>query len=172
MSNVFFTSDTHYGHKNIIEYSNRPFTDVEDMNESLIENWNSVVKPGDRVYHLGDFSWCDPKPIFDRLNGQKYLILGNHDDLKQHEKCGWTWIKNAFDLKHDGETIILYHYGQRVWNKMHYNSWMLYGHSHGKLPPYGKSFDVGVDCWNYFPISFEQVRETMSKQEIIKGFGD
>jgi calcineurin-like phosphoesterase family protein len=170
MNNVWVTSDTHFGHAKIMEYCKRPFATVAEMDEALITNWNALVHPGDRVYHLGDFSFGDPYPYLKHLNGQKYLILGNHDDFKAHEAAmKWNWMKNLFDLKVDKQTIVLGHYGQRVWNKMHYGSWHLYGHSHGGLPPYGKSFDVGVDCWNYKPVSYDQIKEKMDTLDLITG---
>ncbi len=169
---IFFTSDTHYGHSNIIKYSKRPFKDAKEMDEALIENYNSVVKPNDQVYHLGDFSWPDPQNYFNKLNGQKHLVIGNHDDFHQHKPLKWNWIKNSYDLKINGLTIILYHYGQRVWNKMHHGALHVYGHSHGTLPPYGKSCDIGVDCWNYYPVSLDQLVEFLNKQPLITGIGE
>jgi len=79
---IYFTADTHLGHKNVIEYSTRPFINAEEMDEVLIKNWNSLVQPCDEVYHLGDFSFHKPAKtaaLLNKLNGQKYLIQGNHD---------------------------------------------------------------------------------------------
>lgn len=80
--NIFVTSDTHFNHKNIIKYCNRPYKDVEEMNEAIINNWNNLITNDDVIYHLGDFGFGtkeELKQIFNRLNGQKYLIMGNHD---------------------------------------------------------------------------------------------
>ncbi len=79
--NVFLTSDQHWGHRNILTYCNRPYQSVEEMNEGLISGHNSVVKPGDTVYHLGDFSLDKraPEKVLHRLNGEHHLIIGNHD---------------------------------------------------------------------------------------------
>lgn len=88
MSNIWITSDTHFGHANIIKYCARPFKNLQDMDDTLVENWNSVVKPGDKVYHLGDVYFKNGKSVeywdhfFTRLHGQKRLVLGNHDDAK------------------------------------------------------------------------------------------
>jgi len=171
MPNVWFTSDTHFSHQNIIKYCNRPFTSVEEMDEAIIQNWNEKVKAGDRIYHIGDFSFATPSKYLKRLTGQKYFIHGNHDYIKDHELIGWVWIKNYHELKIGNQTIILNHYAQRVWNKMHRGAWHLFGHSHGNLPPYGKSFDVGVDCFNYSPISFEEVQAKMDELPPITGIG-
>jgi len=79
--NIFFTSDTHFGHKNILKYCNRPFVNVEEMDEVMIERWNGRIGKNDSVYHLGDFSFSsNPKTYFERLNGKKILIIGNHDN--------------------------------------------------------------------------------------------
>lgn len=81
--NTWFTSDTHWGHKNAVHFSGRPFADVEEMDEALIANWNAVVKKDDRVYHLGDFAWTPQraKEVRPRLNGNIRLIVGNHDNI-------------------------------------------------------------------------------------------
>ena len=131
------------------------------MNEALIKNWNSVVNVGDTVYHLGDFSFLpknETEYIFNRLHGIKFLILGNHDhNVTKH----WSGVFQYKEININGTEIVLMHYAMRVWNKSHHGSWHLYGHSHGTLPDDGKSlsFDVGVDCHNYHPISFEKVSE-------------
>jgi len=177
---IHFTSDTHWGHKNIIQYSKRPFSSVEDMNEALIKNWNDRVGQYDTVYHLGDFAFMpydDLKKTARRLNGIKHLIRGNHDKEIMKNKNDllasrtFASIQDYYELKHEGAHIILFHYGQRVWNKSHHGSIMLYGHSHGSLPPFGKSVDVGVDCKEiteeYRPVSFDEVISYMKKREFV-----
>lgn len=167
---LHFISDTHFGHKNIIKYSNRPFNSVEDMNEALIDNWNAVVKPEDTVYHLGDFAFLpydQLKTVARRLNGTKHFIMGNHDKeiaKNKRDLIGsrvFNSIQDYYELKHEGHHMVLFHFGQRVWNKSHHGSIHLYGHSHGSLPPHGKSVDVGVDCKEitseYRPVSFDEV---------------
>jgi calcineurin-like phosphoesterase family protein len=172
---IFFTSDQHYGHKNIIKYANRPFASVDEMNETLIENHNKTVGHRDIVWMLGDFAFMQPnriKQVLQRLNGQKNLVLGNHDKgIAKHrrEYIGeglFNAIYDAKELNWEGQHICLFHYGGRVWNKSHRGSWMLYGHSHGSLPPFGKSVDVGVDDKNitdeYRPVSFDEVKAFMA----------
>lgn len=177
---IHFTSDTHWGHKNIIQYSNRPFDSVEDMNEALIENWNDQVANNDTVYHLGDFAF-QPYDVLKRtarhLNGTKHLILGNHDKTIIQNRDDlvrsgtFDSIQNYFELKAEGQFIVLFHYGQRVWNRSHHSSIHLYGHSHGSLPPFGKSVDVGVDCKEitpeYRPVSLNEVVAYMKNREFI-----
>lgn len=170
---VWFTSDTHYGHARVIEYSKRPFSSVEEMDERLVENWNAVVQPGDRVYHLGDFAFCPVEratEIARRLNGQKFLIFGNHDKrLRRDGKFvgSWIWGKDLEQIDVEGQRITLCHYAMRVWAKSHHGTWQLFGHSHGTMPddPHSLQLDVGVDCWDYHPVAFETIRERMSKKE-------
>ena len=184
--NTFFTSDTHFGHANIIKYCKRPFASVEEMDNTLIHNWNAVVRPEDTVYHLGDFAvgGGPAAPYLRRLNGTIYFCLGNHDkrlrfikayldielELQDHfagsylnddkVKFGIPYLREVTVEKQE---IVLCHYAMKVWNGSHKGSWQLYGHSHGTLPddPNSLSCDVGVDCWNYFPVSMEQLRDKM-----------
>jgi len=170
MSNeIFFTSDTHFNHVKCVElFRNHRFNNLEEMNETIIQNWNNVVSKGDKVYHLGDFALgrpSDARQILDRLNGQIFLIRGNHDQVAEHKLCRdkFVWIKDVHKLKIGEQKIYLCHYAWRVWNCSHHGSWHLYGHSHGSLPDLDSSlsFDVGVDCWNYTPVSMDQIRLRM-----------
>lgn len=168
MSNVFFISDTHFGHTNVIKYSNRPFASVEEMDEALIANWNAVVKPGDRIYHLGDFTFHRPEKaqhILSRLSGQKYLIRGNHDWSIQKWAKGFLWMRDMEMLKVGTQKIFLSHYAMRVWDCSHHGAWNLHGHSHGTLPrlPGYKQADMGVDCWGYRPVPFEEIQAEMAQ---------
>jgi calcineurin-like phosphoesterase family protein len=171
---VFFVSDTHFDHARVIEYSKRPFADVDEMNEAIIDNWNRVVRPGDRVYHLGDFSFArrpeDSIAFAKRLTGQKYLVFGNHDKrLRDHQEFlrQWVWTKDLAQIEIDGQKIILCHYAMITWNQSHRGSFQLHGHSHGSLPEdkHALRVDVGVDCWNYEPVSFEQVKAKMATKD-------
>ena len=161
----FFTSDTHFNHKNSIEYCKRPFVDVKEMNDKIIENWNSKVGKGDVVYHLGDVGFWDVSHCLNRLNGTIILIEGSHDrnNIKKYYSR-FSKITSYLEISENKQPIVLCHYCFRVWSKSHYNSWHLYGHSHGMLPPIGKSWDVGVDNNNFFPLSFEEIKEIMAKR--------
>jgi calcineurin-like phosphoesterase family protein len=166
MSETYFTSDTHLNHFNIIEYCNRPFVSAQEMNEIIIANWNTIIRPSDTVYHLGDFGFGEQcKKIFQRLNGQKFLIIGNHD-RKEVFGYGWGWVKDVYNAKIDGKNIWLSHYPHRSWPKSHRGSWHLFGHTHGRCEPYRLSFDIGVDSWGFFPVSFERVRKNIFNLEI------
>jgi calcineurin-like phosphoesterase family protein len=165
---TWFTADTHFSHANIIKYSNRPFSSVEEMNYKLIANWNSKVAQYDTVRFVGDFCFTDlekGQAIFDQLNGVKHLITGNHDKTAVQIK-GWKSISQFEEVKVEGQTITLCHYAMRVWNKSHYGAWMLYGHSHGSLPddPTALSIDVGVDCHAYQPLNMDDVSRIMKRK--------
>lgn len=175
---IYFTSDTHFGHKNIIEFCDRPFRSVPEMNEALIARWNKVVGHDDTIYHLGDFSMKigdeEIRNIVRRLNGHKVLILGNHDErtIARKSSAFKGVDKNLFAEIHPGvheiwvgkQKIVLCHYSMEVWNGSHRGSYHLYGHSHGTLPERDdrRSFDVGVDPNGYFPVSYDEVVERMN----------
>lgn len=169
---VYFTSDHHFGHANIIKYSNRPFASADEMNQALVERWNGVVAAGDLVYVLGDFSFQDPGVATDvvrQLNGSKYLIWGNHDKHLRKSTAfmrEFVWCKDLHQIQVEDQKIVLCHYAMLTWNQSHRGSWMLHGHSHGTLPedPNALRIDVGVDAWDYYPVSFAEIREKMSKK--------
>jgi calcineurin-like phosphoesterase family protein len=177
---IWFTSDTHFGHKNIIKFSNRPFKDEHHMNEELIRLWNSVVHEDDDVYHMGDVSLTNngiTNNILYRLNGNIHLITGNHEKSitgNKENRDRFVWIKPYHEMYIDKQFIVLCHYGMRVWNKSHHGAIHLYGHSHDSLDKegvWGKSMDVGVDSayrilGEYRPFSLREVMNIMDKREI------
>lgn len=168
---TWFTSDTHFNHANIIKYCNRPWDTVEEMNEGLIERWNEVVKPRHRIFHLGDFCMggTEPKDWIPRLNGKIHLIRGNHDPYVVNQ--GFESVQDYKEIKISKKKLILFHYPMRVWNKSHYGSWHLFGHVHGAMTvKYGTktlpdclAIDVGSDCHDWRPISFDEIAEIMNK---------
>lgn len=198
---IYFTSDTHYNHTNLVKGVStweskeecRNFNDVDEMNNTIVDNINKVVLKNDTLYHLGDWSFGNRNNIWvlrKRLNCDNiHLILGNHDE--EIEEC--EDAKHLFDsvshykeIKINKQRIILCHYAMRVWNKSHRGSWMLYGHSHGTLddkkakfpePTWigenyyiknSKSMDVGIDCHKDFrPFSFSELTDIMAKKEIL-----
>jgi len=166
---IWFTSDEHYGHKNIITYCNRPFKDVDEMNDAIIAKHNEVVADGDNVWHVGDFtlgSVEDYKKFFVKLKGKHHFICGSHD----------KWMARIFgrdnlpylrELYIEGIHIVLCHYAMRRWPRSHHGSWQLYGHSHGELPPEGRQYDVGVDNNNFYPVSFEKLKKILETGPIF-----
>ena len=158
---IYYTSDTHFYHTNIIKYSNRPFKSVEEMNYEMIKRWNEVVTPQDTVYHLGDFGFADRSKndrISVQLNGLKFMLLGNHD---KSSPAGFTKLGQCLEIYDENYKIVLCHYGMRVWNKSHHGALHLYGHSHGSLPGDSQSLDVGVDCWDYYPVALPSILRRM-----------
>jgi calcineurin-like phosphoesterase family protein len=144
------------------------------MDAALISNWNTVVKPGDKVFHLGDFCFKGNNTwehYRNQLNGNITLIKGNHDKIQDGQVAhlfdgvyDYLELKvNDKDARDDTQLIVLCHYAFRVWNKSHHGAWHLYGHSHGTLPddPNSQSFDCGVDCHNYKPLSYQEVKNIM-----------
>lgn len=161
---TFFTSDSHFGHKNIIQYCNRPFTDCVEMDQAMINLWNSVVGPRDVVYHLGDFSMLPPEKIsaiLQKLNGIKRLVIGNHDKnpLVIPE---WASRRSLAEVTVDGHKLFLCHYPMREWPGMWKGVIHLYGHVHGNLMPAPGSMDVGADVWGGKPISLAEILVAMT----------
>ena len=177
---VFFTSDTHFYHANIINFCSRPFKNVEVMNETLIANWNSVVGPDDIVFHLGDFclggsaEWTN---ILNRLNGKIYLIVGNHDtkNLRQGYYSHFEHIAMQMHIEVGKQKIYLNHCPFLCYGGAYRDTWQLFGHVHTSKQNTGidaprlhmlfpTQYDVGVDNNNFTPVSFEQVRRIIEKQ--------
>lgn len=162
---AWFTSDTHFGHGNIIKHCSRPFASVEEMDETMIARWNERVSHGDTVYHLGDFSLTDHTPYLQKLNGQKRLVLGNHDNSKFVKKAvGWATVDDILHVTVEDTFLVLCHYAMRVWHRSHHGSLHLYGHSHGKLKGTSRSCDVGVDCWDFRPVSLTEIKAFYRRQ--------
>jgi calcineurin-like phosphoesterase family protein len=167
MDDIWFTADTHFQHKLLAD--KRGFASTEEMDEVLVQRWNERIKRTDRVYHLGDVALGNPVSaaiLLKRLNGQIYLVKGNHDRVAEHKRVRdrFVWIKDYFGLKIGEQKIYLLHYAMRTWNCAYRGSWHLHGHSHGTLPEYpsSKTFDVGVDCWGLYPVSYNEVATKMA----------
>jgi len=173
---LFFTADTHFSHSNIIKFCDRPFPNAWEMNKELIKLWNENVGPNDVIFHLGDFSLGNnPKKIneiLNSLNGQIYLIIGNHEkdvlkkDYTRNRFSGIYDIAEIFvdddDVLYGKQHIVMCHYPMITWNSSHRNSWQLFGHVHGNLngnkilKP--TQLDVGVDSHNFKPISYNYIK--------------
>ena len=169
---IYFTSDLHFWHKNAILYTNRPFGTVEEMNEKLIEYWNSTVHKNDEVYILGDVTMVKPNratEILAQLKGRKCLLMGNHDYFAREKQfdpaaCGIEWVKMYHELHWQGRTFVLCHYPFVSWNKDSHGSYNLHGHSHN-FAEYNlqnrangrRQYDVGVDANGFRPVSLDQI---------------
>ena len=180
-SNVWFTSDTHFWHENILRFCNRPFANASEMNEVLIRNWNETVPEDGIVFHLGDFAFGGAKEwneILNRLNGKIYLILGNHDmkQVKQGFMKRFEFVTQQMTIRVGGQTIILNHNPFLTYGGCYRNTWQIFGHVHsGPLADKGKDlarlqvlfprqYDVGVDNNNFRPISFTEVKRKIEAQ--------
>jgi calcineurin-like phosphoesterase family protein len=168
---VAFTADTHFGHGNIIKYCNRPFANVDDMNVCMANNINLLLKKGGFLYHLGDWSFGAGKRFREMIRPDinVVLIFGNHDVKQRKDHRFTSLFHSVFDLlerKIYDQRIVMCHYAMRTWNRQHYGTWSIFGHSHGTLPddPNSRSFDVGVDCHGYAPLTFQQVETIISRK--------
>lgn len=166
---IFFIADTHFGHDNILKFDPpRPFSSIEEHDEHIIENWNRVVKPNDKIYHLGDITFkrsC--MKYFDRLNGIKRLVLGNHDLFQMHYYT--EHFQKIYGVKHihinatedaDAFRCAVTHV------PIHSNSierWGLniHGHLHFNSIPDPRYFCVSVEQINYTPISLEEIKDKL-----------
>lgn len=161
----WITSDTHFFHNNIINHCSRPFQNIEEMNVSLVNNWNSIVKPGDIVYHLGDFCFSNKTNIENmvkRLNGYKVLVMGNHDKDRS-KNPGW-WMERGFDEVYFDPIM----FGDFILSHepiidLEYGLFNLHGHTHNTMHRAIKGyttdlyFNVGVDVHNYLPINLDEI---------------
>lgn len=185
-NNVFFTSDTHFNHQNIILYCNRPFDTIEEMNEKLVQNWNEKIPVGSTVFHCGDFALGGSEAwnkILPRLNGQIHLILGNHDikNFRQGYASSFASVQEQLTIDIGKKRLILTHFPllcyHGTWGTEQ-NCWNIHGHVHlckNEFDNSGKDFermkltfptqyDVGVDLNDYAPISFEELKERIEYQ--------
>jgi calcineurin-like phosphoesterase family protein len=158
---IFFISDTHFGHGGALGLYRRPFVSVAAMNEGLVERWNETVGPDDVVWHLGDFAIRQrPTVVADllaRLNGRKHLVAGNNDPQETRELEGWESVQSYLEMEVDRVSLVLCHYPFRSWRGMGKGWVNLHGHSHGKLKPQSRQFDVGVDVWGFRPVMLDEI---------------
>lgn len=152
---TWFTSDLHFSHRNIVKFTKRGIDTTQEQHDQwLTDKWNSQVKPGDLVYHLGDFSFAknysDIARTVEQLNGTKIFLKGNHDDRKNFDWLGRDNLIAAWydykEIKIAGNSVVLFHFPIGSWHKQGHGSWHLHGHSHGNYNhSRGKMFDVGID---------------------------
>ena len=156
---TFFTADTHFGHGACRALYRRPFTDTPAMDAALIENWNATVAPGDTVWHLGDFAVNHPDPagLLAALHGTKHLLAGNNDPPAVRALPGWASVEGLREAEADGRRLTLCHYALRSWNGQAKGALDLHGHSHGRLKPLPRQFDVGVDARGFRPVTVAEL---------------
>lgn len=165
MGRVWFTADLHLGHENILRFCKRPFDSIGQHDEALIANWNSVVGPSDTIFVVGDFAHkMDPsrvRRIFERLSGEKHLVIGNHDP-RHTQELPWASVSERLAVSVDGARLLLDHYPGRSWAGSNRGVTQLFGHTHGRLEDLWNACDVGVDRWGYTPVSWPQIRARLA----------
>lgn len=175
---TWFIGDCHFFHENVIKFGGRPFKDIEEMNSSIIKNWNRVVKPKDEIYVLGDFSFgnrFETEEILKQLKGKKYLLKGNHDEATTSKNCAkyFVWIKDYHEIKENGNLWVLSHYPYHSWNKRAFGAIHVHAHSHkgadlfmvgdpwmGDDPSvYNRFICCSSDSINHTPISMDEIKD-------------
>lgn len=158
---VFFTADTHFGDHRTINIARRPFADTAAMDTALIDRWNAVVGPQDVVWHLGDVARRpeDVAGLLARLHGTKNLLRGNNDPDATLAAPGWASVADYAEITLNDRRLVLCHYPFRSWNGQHRGALNLHGHSHGRLKPMLRQFDVGVDVegHDYAPVRLDSL---------------
>jgi calcineurin-like phosphoesterase family protein len=158
----FFTADEHYGHDKEFLWGFRGFNNIEEHDNELIRRHNACTTKNDITIHAGDFALHGNKreviqiKYIKRLNGNHIFLKGSHDRWLKGWQASHIWQKQI-----DGQFVVVCHYAMRTWHRSHYNSWQLYGHSHGRLEPIGKQWDIGVDNNDFFPVSWDEVIQIM-----------
>lgn len=158
---TYFTADTHFGHAGARALYRRPFADVPAMDAAMIAAWNARVQPADEVWHLGDFAvgrgTDQAAALLQQLPGRKHLIIGNNDPEAVQALPGWASVQHYRELVQDGVPLVLGHYAFRSWRNMAKGWWNLHGHSHGRLKPLPRQADLGVDVWDFRPVTLAEV---------------
>ena len=131
------------------------------MDEALVAAWNERVGPEDTIWHLGDFAVRvrleRAVALLAMLNGVKHLVAGNNDPPAIRELTGWASVRDYAEIEVDGRSLVLCHYPLRAWNGQHRGSLQLHGHSHGRLAPLPRQFDVGVDARRFGPVTLAEL---------------
>lgn len=168
----FYIADLHLGHENILKHCHRPFETVEEMDETIIHNWNSVVGRKDDVYILGDVGWknLELNSKIAGLNGYKHLVIGNHDRklLKDsHFRRLFVEIHNTMTVRDNGVNIVLFHYPIVEWDGLYQGSWHFYGHIHNNhnraqqiMEQIPRTVNVGADCIGFTPKTARELMNT------------
>jgi calcineurin-like phosphoesterase family protein len=158
---VFFTSDTHFGHGGARSLYRRPFTSTAEMDAAMVERWNATVGPEDEVWHLGDVAVGQTAArlaeLLAELHGRKHLVTGNNDPPATTGLAAWASVRPYAEILVEGCHLVLCHYAFRTWRNMGRGWLNLHGHSHGRLAPLPRQADVGVDAWEFRPVTLGQI---------------
>lgn len=179
--NIFFYSDPHFGHKNVIGYSNRPYRDVIEMSRAFIVNYNRVVPPDGICIWVGDSFFCPKsvaKAIMRKLNGKKILVMGNHDkNMFQMMRLGFDFACYSLKLNIGHKPVTVCHYPWRHNYDPNYKyydrcpiqqltareEWLIHGHVHNEWKINDNMINVGVDVWNYTPVPYKEIERIIKK---------
>jgi calcineurin-like phosphoesterase family protein len=160
---IYFTSDTHFGDARVLRIDRRPFANMVEHDAALIKTWNDTIGPDDEVWHLGDVmssrSTEDAELLLSRLNGRKHLAIGNNDPVPVTQAAAWASVQHYAEIRLGDQLLVLCHYAFRTWNQMSKKSINLHGHSHGRLKPVPRQFDVGVDARRLRPVTLEELTQ-------------
>jgi len=175
--NIFFIADTHFEHcKNkhgfggIIFHAKRPFASLEEMDATLISNWNEMVKPGDHTWVLGDFAWRNHSKYLHALNGKKFLVKGSHDKMPHDTLRLFAEVHEGMAIRNFNKSrMVLTHCPMLTWEGSAYRTINLHGHCHGRIVETDNCLrmDVGVDVWGFKPVPLELVIAIMSKRDYM-----
>ena len=168
---IFFTADLHLGHENVIAHCNRPFANVEIMDQELISNWNQRVRENDTVYIVGDFCFRNKRPAEEylgALNGHKHLIIGNHDRgwLSTVDSAFLDSISHMLVIRENGVLITMCHYPLMTWQGASHGSLMVFGHIHNNqnaaywplIRASPQMLNAGVDVNDFQPVTLEELK--------------
>lgn len=182
VDHIYFTSDSHFNHESIIDICKRPYSSVIEMNNDLINRWNSVVKPDDYIFHLGDIIFGGSavwKEILEQLNGKIILISGNHDyrNFRSHYENYFEYVTDQLQISVDGQPVLLNHYPMLCYGGTYRKNpvYQLHGHVHYSSTSTGADdsrcairfpyqYDVGVDGNNFTPLSWNQIKTIIDSQ--------
>jgi calcineurin-like phosphoesterase family protein len=169
MRKVYLISDTHFNHANIIKYCNRPFANVEEMDKTIIKNWNNIVRDKDIVYFLGDLVLSRKKSkktreLINMLNGEIVIIKGNHDKVGEKFRI----------IEYEGYKFMLIHNPDSSLT-FNFDGWVIHGHHHGNyldeypfINPFKKRINVSVEVLDYKPVSLDLIIKLIEKEKFIK----
>jgi calcineurin-like phosphoesterase family protein len=170
LMSIYFTADHHFGHSGARTLYRRPFASVAAMDQQMVERWNALIEPGDEVWHLGDFAVRQSPErvtsLLAALHGRKHLIVGNNDDAAVTCCGGWSSVQSYAEVTVDGRKLVLCHYPFRTWRDMGRGAINLHGHSHGRLKPLPRQFDVGVDAWEFRPVAVADILATGTRRRV------
>jgi calcineurin-like phosphoesterase family protein len=168
---TFFTSDTHFGDPRVLRLDRRPFPTLGAHDEALIARWNEAVGANDEVWHLGDFALARDAgrvaTLLSCLNGRKHLVIGNNDGPATLQAGGWASVRHYAEIDVDARPLVLCHYPFRTWNGMAKGRIDLHGHSHGKLKPMSRQYDVGVDAFDYRPVTLAAILASRRRRSAL-----